>query len=158
ISDASVAVDASLPPLLPDSDELFEGEAGVPDSGVPPLTDAAVDMAPDDEFELSFTFSEDAAGWEAGFSEFFPEMEAGMNLVGCFQSVGTPPEGVGPAFALGGTNHSDDVFMFMKAWLGPDDGVVASRVYQLQFEIVFYSDAPSGCVGIGGPPGESVYL
>jgi hypothetical protein len=30
--------------------------------------------------------------------------------------------------------------------------------YQLQFEITFATNVPGGCIGVGGSPGESVYL
>ena len=71
-----------------------------------------------------------------------------------------PPElGVnGAGYYLQGMNHSDDLFMFLKRRLGTDDGVVPGQEYRVMFTIVFASNAPSGAVGIGGAPGESVYL
>jgi hypothetical protein len=55
-------------------------------------------------------------------------------------------------------NHSDDLFMFLKRRLGTDDGVVPGQEYRVMFTTVFASNAPSGALGIGGSPGESVYL
>jgi hypothetical protein len=55
-------------------------------------------------------------------------------------------------------NHSDDLFMFLKRRLGTDDGVLPGQEYRIKFTIVFDSNAPSGAVGIGGSPGESVFL
>lgn len=48
--------------------------------------------------------------------------------------------------------------MFLRRRLGPDDGVVPGQEYRIGFTIVFASNAPSGAVGIGGAPGESIYL
>jgi hypothetical protein len=48
--------------------------------------------------------------------------------------------------------------MFLKRRLGPVDGMAAGQTYELTFTIVFASNTQSGCGGIGGPPGESVFL
>jgi hypothetical protein len=64
----------------------------------------------------------------------------------------------GTGYYLQGMNHLDDLFMFLKRRLGTDNGVVAGQEYCIKFTIVFASNAPSGAVGIGGAPGESVYL
>jgi hypothetical protein len=64
----------------------------------------------------------------------------------------------GTGYYLQGMNHSDDLFMFLTRLLATDDGVVPGREYRVMFTINLASDAPSGAVGIGGAPGESVYL
>jgi len=48
--------------------------------------------------------------------------------------------------------------MFLKRRLSSADGVVVGMSYEITFKIVFASGAPTGCGGIGGAPGESVYL
>ena len=48
--------------------------------------------------------------------------------------------------------------MFLKRRLGTDDGVVPGQEYRIKFTIDFASNAPSGAAGIGGSPGESVFL
>jgi hypothetical protein len=71
-----------------------------------------------------------------------------------------PPElGInGTGYYVQGVNHSDDLFMFLKRRLGADEGVAPGQEYRVMFTIVFASDAPRDAVGIGGSPGESVYL
>ncbi|HEX8097185.1 MAG TPA: hypothetical protein VF507_04085, partial [Pyrinomonadaceae bacterium] len=71
-----------------------------------------------------------------------------------------PPEtgATGTGFYIQGNNHSDDLFMFLKRRLGPTEGIVAGQTYELYFTLVFASSAPSGCGGIGGSEGDSVYL
>lgn len=157
LPDGSIVVDADLPFPIVDSGNVIDTDAGVPDGGLP-LTDAAVDMDPEQQLVFTYEFSDDAMGWEAGFSDYFPDMQEDMDWVGGFQAADETPDDVGAAFTLQGTNTSDDLFMFMKKRLTRDDGIIDSAVYDLSFEIAFYSNAPSGCVGIGGAPGESVYL
>lgn len=107
---------------------------------------------------VRFTFARDAQGWIAGFADYpegeeeFYELKSGIEPI--------PPEtGLsGNGFLLSGNNHSDDLFMFLKRRLGPEDGLIPDTEYHLHFFLEFASNAPSGAVGIGGSPGESVYL
>jgi hypothetical protein len=55
-------------------------------------------------------------------------------------------------------NRSDDMFMYLKRHISGEDGLKPNQAYELSFKIVFASNAASGCVGVGGAPGESVYL
>jgi len=106
---------------------------------------------------FEFDFRQGAQGWEAGFAEYSPEMEDMMLEAGIRPL--SPELGVnGTGYYIQGMNRSDDLFMFLKRRLGTDDGVVPGQEYRVGFTIVFASDAPSGAVGIGGAPGESVYL
>ena len=107
---------------------------------------------------LEFDFRDGAQGWEAGFAEYAPEMEDMMQLEAGIRSLPSELEIEGTSYYLEGMNHSDDLFMFLKRRLGTDDGVVAGQEYLIKFTIVFASNAPSGAVGIGGSPGESVFL
>jgi hypothetical protein len=106
---------------------------------------------------LEFDFRQGAQYWEAGFAEYSPDME-GMMLEGEIRSLPSELGTNGTGYYLQGMNHSDDLFMFLKRRLAMDDGVVPGQEYRVMFTIVFASNAPSGAVGIGGAPGESVFL
>jgi hypothetical protein len=54
-----------------------------------------------------------------------------------------------------GTNRSDDLFIYIKKKF---TGFTPNQDYLLAFSVTFLTDAPSGCVGIGGPPGEAVFV
>ena len=115
-------------------------------------------------FDLDFTAGpgeggQDAAGWEAGFAHYSPGQEDIMEFASGHEPL--PPEVVGgsegDAYGLfiGATNRSDDVFMF---WTGQVEGLEPGAAYRVDFRIEFATDSPAGCVGIGGPPGESVWV
>jgi hypothetical protein len=106
---------------------------------------------------LEFDFCDGAQGWEAGFAEYAPEMED-MQLEAGIRPLPAELGIEGTGYYLQGMNHSDDLFMFLKRRLGIDDGLVPGQEYRIKFTIVFASNAPSGAVGIGGSPGESVFL
>lgn len=104
-----------------------------------------------------FDFRHGAQGWKAGFTDLpagqreFYELEAGIRQL--------PAEvGRGTGYMLKGNNHSDDLFMYLTKGLTKANGIVANQRYQVRLRTVVASNAPSGAVGIGGAPGESVYL
>jgi len=107
--------------------------------------------------QVSFDFRDGVQGWEADFADYplsdRPDYEFEAELRELPEEVG---EGTG--FWLHSHNSCDDIFMFLKRRLGPEDGIVANQAYRLRFSITFASNAPSNCSGIGGAPGESVYL
>ena len=106
---------------------------------------------------LDFDFRQGVQGWDAGFAEYSPEME-GMMLEAEIRPLPSEIGINGTGYYVQGMNHSDDLFMFLKRRLGTDDGVVPGQEYRVMFTTVFASNAPSGALGIGGSPGESVYL
>src|SRR5690606_13448341 len=61
----------------------------------------------------------------------------------------------GRAYFLSGRNTSDDLFMFLKK---PVSGLAPESSYRADFFVEFASAAPSNCAGVGGAPGESVWL
>jgi hypothetical protein len=106
---------------------------------------------------IEFDFRQGAQGWEAGFAEHSAQSESLM-LESEIRPLPSELGVNGTGYYLQGMNHSDDLFMFLKRPLGTDDGVVPGQEYRVMFTIVLLSNAPSGAVGIGGAPGESVYL
>lgn len=91
-----------------------------------------------------------ALGWEAGFCDYSPVQEESIERIANV----VPGEG----FLLSGHNRSDDLFMFLTKRLTTVEGVRPNQRYEVSFRIVLESQAGSGCVGIGGAPGESVVL
>jgi hypothetical protein len=69
------------------------------------------------------------------------------------QSVNANGETYG--LQVSGNNGSDDLFMFIKRKIS---GFQPNTTYELLFTIRLASNAPTGAAGVGGAPGESVYL
>ena len=89
-------------------------------------------------------------GWEAGFSDYSP---VHADIVELFAQQ-NPADG----FVLSSHNRSDDLFMFLTKKLTTADRVRPSQRYEVSFHIKLASQVGIGCSGIGGSPGESVYL
>ena len=108
---------------------------------------------------VSYDFRNGARGWEAGFADYPPATDSGLfELKAEIRAL--PPElGVnGSGFYIQGSNRSDDLFMFLKRRLNSEDGILPGQTYEITFKLVFASSAQTGCIGIGGAPGESVFL
>jgi hypothetical protein len=108
--------------------------------------------------KVSYDFRQGALGWEAGFSDYPPGEEQSYQLESGIRDLPAGVEPKGTGYYIVGNNHSDDLYMFLKRKLGPAQGVQPNMTYRLKFKIVFASNTPSGCLGIGGAPGESVTL
>lgn len=107
-------------------------------------------------FTASFDFSESQDGWVADFVD----MPAGDNDSAFFElkfEYTSLPQHLGgrKSIMLSGTNHSDDLFMFIKRKIS---GLAPNTTYTLVFEVELASNAPQGSVGAGGSPGGSVFL
>jgi hypothetical protein len=107
---------------------------------------------------LEFDFCEGAQGWETGFAEYAPDMEDTMQLEAGIRPLPSELESECTGYYLQGMNSPDDLFMFLKRRLQTDDGIEPGQKYRVTYTIAFASNAPSGAAGIGGPPGESVFL
>ena len=59
----------------------------------------------------------------------------------------------GQGWRLSGTNLSDDLFIYVKCRL---TGLEPQQRYRVGFAVDIITGAPSGCVGVGGAPGEGV--
>jgi hypothetical protein len=124
------------------------------------MDDDAPQDAPSSPGPISFGYdfaSGDGSGWQAVFSDFAPAQAPTMELESGVRSL--PPElGPGAAYFVQSNNHSDDAFMLLYRRVGAAEGLVPGAGYRVKLAIVIASDAPRGCSGVGGAPGEGVTL
>lgn len=103
----------------------------------------------------SFGFQNSHNGWIGGFCDY-PASDVGYyDLVTARKTL---PRSLDPSrwgLYLGGTNHSDDLFMYLKRRIS---GLSACTAYRVHFKVEIATNAPSGCFGIGGAPGEAVFV
>jgi hypothetical protein len=108
----------------------------------------------------NFEFSKDVNGWQGDFADYPVNEESFYELAWGWSSLPLPvlsQEGVElkKGLYLSGNNHSDDLFMFVKRKI---EGLEPNRLYALSGSILLVSDIPASTVGIGGSPGESVFV
>lgn len=112
---------------------------------------------PREELSLSFGFDQvTLQGWTPGLADYAAdEAPATYDFVGEARALPNELDMASGGAFLASTNFTDDLFTYMKQ---PISGLVPGARYGVHFGIQAASNAPSGCAGIGGAPGESVYL
>jgi hypothetical protein len=106
---------------------------------------------------LTTDFNAGADGWVADAADLPSNPDVDYELDWGLRPL--PAEvGAGNGFMLQGKNRSDDLFLYMTRQLNAADGILPNTSYQLAFEITLASNAPSGLMGVGGSPAESVFL
>lgn len=104
---------------------------------------------------ISVDFNTQADGWNAGFADYpageesFYELASGYTTLPA--SLGQNRKGI----KITGNNHSDDLFMFITKKF---TGFEPNTRYEIDFELGIGTNVHSGCSGIGGSPGGSVYV
>ncbi|MDW7657311.1 MAG: hypothetical protein SCM11_09075 [Bacillota bacterium] len=108
---------------------------------------------------FDFDFAEDSHGWTGDFTDL--PVDYGETLYQLEFAHVEKPESLnssGKALMLSGRNASDDLFMYIKKQLTAADGIKPDTTYSIQFTVDVATNAPAGAVGIGGPPGEAVWV
>lgn len=91
-------------------------------------------------------------GWAFGTADY-SALTAPVDVDSSIADAPDPFAGTG--LLLAGTNRSDDLLVYAKTQIA---GLEASRSYRVSVRVTLLTDAPSGCVGVGGAPGESVWV
>lgn len=100
-----------------------------------------------------FDFESGPQGWIAGFSDYDVNNAAIFNLQSGVTAL--PNDTSRKGFRLAGNNASDDLFMFITSRFR---GLRVSTRYTADVVVELISNAGANCAGIGGAPGESVYV
>ena len=109
------------------------------------------------EIVLIDDFNHGSKGWLPGFSDY--NLRTGdLRMRAEQRSLPEEVSETGSAYYVQSMNRSDDLFMFLKKHLAVEDGLEPNQAYRVWFDVRFSSNAPTGCAGVGGSPGDSVYL
>lgn len=100
-------------------------------------------------------FDEDAQGWEGDFADYPVGVEEFYELEYSHTRLPAPLDTTRGALMLSGSNRSDDLFMYIKRRI---TNLLPETVYHITFHVEFASNVADGMAGIGGSPGESVYV
>ena len=105
-----------------------------------------------------FSFDGNVQNWEGGFADL-PINYENQGYDVDFGYTLSPVEGEeGGCILLKGNNHSDDLFMYAVTILGSNDGLKKNTEYSVDLTFTLVTNIPSEMMGIGGSPGESVYI
>lgn len=124
-------------------------------SGEPAIGNVSGVSSPIAPVSFQFDFLQGLDGWQGGFADYpvgeedFYELDFGWEALP--SSVGID----GSAMRLTGNNHSDDLFQYATRQVS---GLQPNTTYDVVFEMRVVTDAGAGCAGVGGSPGDSVYV
>lgn len=107
--------------------------------------------------EATYDFEAGSDGWASDIADYSDATRPDDFL----SETGAAPPGLDigdDTFHLAASNTSDDLFMFLRREVGAELPLEASTSYEVAFTVAFASAAPSNCAGIGGAPGESVWM
>jgi hypothetical protein len=106
--------------------------------------------------EFIYYFQTNSEDWIGDFADYPNQLNIdNYNLEFSYSKLPEPLNTNKGALKQSGTNRSDDLFMFIKRKI---NGLVPNKHYNVSLEIEFATNAPSGAIGVGGPPGEGVAI
>lgn len=114
-------------------------------------------MGRSQQIVLADNFSRGSNGWLAGFTDYSLQT-TDLRFLAELRPLPEEVDTTHAGFYVQSVNRSDDVFMFLKRIVESADGLAPNQTYRVSFDLQLASNAPSGCSGVGGAPGESVYL
>ncbi len=122
--------------------------AGVLTAGLAFATGCSDTESPD--FEFDFTMG--PQGWVEGFADYPGGQDAFFMLEADYRPLPPPLDTSTSALYIAGTNRSDDLWMYYKT----EVALPSDTTYRVRLDVQIATNAPSGCVGVGGAPGEGV--
>ena len=102
---------------------------------------------------VAVTFDRIPPAWTLGYSDYTDDTAPSEVRVEVTEVLPTPIQR--RAVAISGNNHSDDMYAYIKR---PVTGLAPSSVYQAEVSVTLVASVPQGCMGVGGAPGESVFV
>ena len=109
----------------------------------------------DDSYDLQFDFSGDYQGWSPSFADYPVGKEDEWAIRSSLAPLPPPLDPSRKGILLTGTNHSDDLFLYITR---EAPQLAPNASYAVRFRVTVATNAPKNCTGIGGAPGESVVL
>lgn len=99
-------------------------------------------------------FDQSNAGWVSSFADYPADQATQFELISDWRPLPAPLDSRHGLY-LSGTNRSDDLMMFATSRV---EGLEPNVRYSLLFTLEIASNTAAGCVGIGGAPGEAVFV
>jgi len=115
---------------------------------------ANLSSVPGQTVTVRLGFDAGTAGFVAGFADYPPADADIYSLTSGHRALPPPLDSQSGLF-ISGVNRSDDLFMFFKGSVG---GLIPGARYAVTASVEIATDVPAGCFGVGGAPGESVWI
>jgi hypothetical protein len=117
--------------------------------------DSAVSPQPQEQMSLSYDFNTGTHSFTAAFTDYEAGLDSIYEMESGLRALPLPLDTTKQGYMLSSMNRSDDMFQYVRRQVG---GLVPDTEYAIRFRVDLATDAPHGCVGVGGAPGEAVVL
>ena len=108
---------------------------------------------------LSYNFDKGLEGFEVSFADLPVDADVDNLYELNFGHKEIPVNGdESKGLYITGHNRSDDLFMYSYKKIGKEDGLKSNTKYEMNVSFKMATNIPGGMMGIGGSPGESVYV
>lgn len=106
---------------------------------------------------VPFSFATGRDGFTSDIADYAPGQETGDQGIRFVSEHRRLPPPLDNRFGLllGGTNRSDDLFMFI--WREVS-GLAPNRLYRVDVDVTIATNIGRNCAGVGGSPGEGVVI
>lgn len=102
--------------------------------------------------KLAINFADASAKFESGFTDYAPDQKEDIKFASGVKAI----PGLYKGYLLGGTNLSDDLYMFVSTKV---IGLSPNANYSLAInKVTIATNVPKGQAGVGGRPGEDVWI
>lgn len=105
--------------------------------------------------QVHFSFERRSQGFKAVFADLPADYVEDLYELDYRRELLPVPLSDHAGLRLTGHNRSDDLAMLVTA---PVAGLQPDTLYRVEVDAELASNVPHGCVGVGGSPGDSVYL
>ena len=112
------------------------------------------------EKDISVTWEDGLSDWMVGYADYPAglSLDDSLNLYAMSYGIRDLPAEIQPArksLLTAASNRSDDLFMYVFTRI---EGLRPTHEYSVEISYELASNAPTNAVGVGGAPGESVFL
>jgi len=110
------------------------------------------------EISIPSKFNGNTDGWMGGFADYPDREKTIYKLKYAIKPLPKELNIKSNALFLSGVNRSDDLFMFVKKNFHKSTKLKPNTTYSVTLDFGIATNVSSGLVGVGGAPGESVYV
>ncbi|TCP62499.1 hypothetical protein [Baia soyae] len=127
-------------------------------TGSQPVHAAEAEQKATQKIVVEDTFDGGYNGWSGGFSDYPPGTETEWRLSFSLQDLPKNLTKQQKGLHIAGSNHSDDLFMYVTKPVHTTHKVKPNTTYKVDFDFDIATNTPSATFGVGGSPGDSVFV
>jgi hypothetical protein len=124
-------------------------------AGTAVACDTTLQPLPQPNMAVSYDFNAGAHGFNAAFTDYQAGQDGIYEMESGLRALPLPLDTTRRGYMLSSMNRSDDMFQYVRRQIG---SLLPDTEYDIRFRVQLATNAPHGCFGVGGAPGEAVVV